>query len=106
MPEASNSQVDGSGATGCLCLWQIPPGPSVCPTGQVPETFGAPNGAYGNVKPPAKSGGAIGTPVGRLAGAGRGRLGKDGAAAIATGWSRTSSAGSSSETSGLAVSDI
>src|ERR1700687_1930394 len=99
--------VEGSGTTGFL--WRLGREwlSSLSRPGQSPEGIGTPTGTYGKKKLPAKSLGAVGSPPGKSGGASKGRMGKDGADSIpATGWSRISSSGSSSETSGLAVSEI
>src|ERR1035437_3490148 len=98
--------VEGSGTTVFLCgLWQCS-ARTTSPAGQTPDGIGTLTGTYGK-KNPAASWGAIGAPVGKSDAASTGRMGKDGApSTTATGWSVTSSAGSSSETSGLAVSEI
>src|SRR3982074_75283 len=100
--------VEGSGTTGFL--WRFGRQTPLTLSSllrQSPEGIGTPTGTYGKKKLPAKSLGAIGAPPGKSGGASKGRIGKDGADSIpATGWSRISSSGSSSETSGLAVSEI
>src|SRR6202051_3671946 len=100
--------VEGSGTTGFL--WRLgrqTPSTIWSLLRQSPEGIGTPTGTYGKKKAPAKSLGAIGSPPGKSGGARKHRKGKEGADSIpATGWSIISSSGSSSETSGLAVSEI
>src|ERR1700687_1536579 len=100
--------VEGSGTVGGLGCWgRQRGGTTPWSAGQSPEGIGTPTGTYGKKNEPAKSLGGIGSPPGKSGGASRGRKGKDGPApSSATGRSNTSSSGSSSETSGLAVSEI
>src|ERR1700691_3080313 len=97
--------VDGSGLIGGLWrLWQCL-SVSISPAGQFETGYGPANDTYGKTKPPPNSWGGVGVAAGKSgASAGRGRNAAVGS--IATGWSSTSSEGSSSDTSGLAVSEI